>query len=206
MTKARTEVVIAGVGGQGTVLAARILADAAIAVAGEDPGWRVRVGETFGAAMRGGSVSSHVRWGSVSSPLVPRRRAGLVIGLEPLEGVRAAVKYVSPGGTVVLHSRTLPPVDAAIGLVCYPPVAELRQVVESAGARVLVVDAEKLAVEAGTRRCANVVMLGFSQGLGVLPLPREALVLAIRRRVPSRYLDVNLEAFELGRLEGERYR
>ena len=101
------DIIVAGVGGQGSILASHILAEAAILAESGNPGGgqvKVRVGETFGAAMRGGAVASHVRIGpEVYGPLVSRGQADMVIALEPLEGLRIGVDYVREGGIVVLN-------------------------------------------------------------------------------------------------------
>lgn len=198
-------IVVAGVGGQGSVLASRIIADAVLA--GSDGNGRemnVRVGETFGAAMRGGAVSSHVRIGRVLSPLVGERAADLVLALEPLEGLRVSVKFLRPGGNVVLNTVPLLPTDVKTGMAAYPELSQVTARLEALGARVLAMDANRLAEEAGNGRTMNVVILGAALATGVLPFAKDSMLAAIRGRVPSRFLDVNLSAFEVGVREGER--
>jgi indolepyruvate ferredoxin oxidoreductase beta subunit len=196
-------VIVAGVGGQGSILASHILAEAAILAETESPGGEkvnVRVGETFGAAMRGGAVASHVRFGEgVYGPLVSRGQADMVIALEPLEGLRIAVEYIKQGGIVILNDERIPPVDVKIGAVRYPEIREIKAALEQLGASVRVVDGNRLAERAGTAKALNIVMLGAAFGSGVLPFKEKILLEAIRRRVPQRFLDANLEAFKLGR-------
>jgi indolepyruvate ferredoxin oxidoreductase beta subunit len=196
-------VIVAGVGGQGNILASHILAEAAILAETESPGGEkvnVRVGETFGAAMRGGAVASHVRFGEgVYGPLVSRGQADMVIALEPLEGLRIAVEYIKQGGIVILNDERIPPVDVKIGAVRYPEIREIKAALEQLGASVRVVDGNRLAERAGTAKALNIVMLGAAFGSGVLPFKEKILLEAIRRRVPQRFLDANLEAFKLGR-------
>src|SRR5680860_1373251 len=106
--------IIAGVGGQGSILASHIFADAAIraSVTNGDNDVKVRLGETFGAAMRGGSVASHVKIGSdVFNPLVPEDKADVILGLEPLETLRVGVNYITPGGIVIMNIRKYESVD-----------------------------------------------------------------------------------------------
>ena len=196
-------IIVAGVGGQGSILASHILAEAAILAGSETPGGEkvnVRVGETFGAAMRGGAVASHVRFGrGVYGPLVGRGQADMVIALEPLEGLRIAVEYIREGGVVLLNEERIPPVDVKIGAVRYPEIREIKAALEQLGASVRVVAGSRLAEQAGTAKALNIVMLGAAFGSGILPFGEEILVEAIKRRVPQRFLDANLEAFRLGR-------
>lgn len=196
-------VIVAGVGGQGSILASHILAEAAILAQSESPGGEkvnVRVGETFGAAMRGGAVASHVRFGrGVYGPLVGRGQADMVIALEPLEGLRIAVEYIKEGGLVLLNEERIPPVDVKIGAVRYPDTLEIKAALEQLGASVRVVSGSQLAEQAGTAKALNIVMLGAAFGSGILPFGEEILLEAIKRRVPKRFLDANLEAFKLGR-------
>lgn len=198
-----TNIIVAGVGGQGSILASHILAEAAILAESRSPGGKkgnVRVGETFGAAMRGGAVASHVRFGEgVHGPLVSRGQADLVIALEPLEGLRIGVEYIRQGGIAVLNEERIPPVDVKVGAVRYPDIREIRAALEELGASVRVVSGNRLAERAGTAKALNIVMLGAAFQSGVLPFGEEILLEAIKRRVPRSFLDANLEAFKLGR-------
>jgi indolepyruvate ferredoxin oxidoreductase beta subunit len=203
MESISTNIIIAGVGGQGSILAARIIADAALSENHQcqtdgtsNPG--VRVGETFGAAMRGGAVSSHIRIGDVVSPLVPEQQCDLIIGLEPLEALRLAVDYLAPGGWVVMNTDKNIPTDVKTGMTTYPEIDQIVNAIESLGGKVLVVDATELSKQAGTIKTMNVVMLGVAFSTGILPLTKESLVDAISARVPSKTLKTNLKAFELG--------
>ena len=132
----KMNLIIAGVGGQGSILAARIVARAAMQMAKRVPQpFRVRVGETFGAAMRGGAVSSHVRFGDVYAPLIDRGEADLIIALEPLEGLRVGVEYLSPEGVALLNSSPSPPMDVQIGKARYPALEEITSALEELGKR-----------------------------------------------------------------------
>ena len=196
-------IIVAGVGGQGSILASHIIAEAAIqadehaAKGGENV--NVRVGETFGAAMRGGAVASHVRIGSdVHGPLVPRGEADLIVALEPLEGLRIGTEYVKTGGIVVLNTEGLLPVDVKIGAADYPSIDEIKKGLEKLGGKVSVIDATQLAVEAGTSKAMNIVMLGAVTASGVLPFSKEIMLDAVKSRVPQKFLDANITAFRLG--------
>lgn len=197
------ELVVAGVGGQGSILASHLIAEAAIAHLERTgkPG-SVRVGETFGAAMRGGAVASHVRVGQAEGPLIAEGRADVVLALEPLEGLRVGCRYLGPGSLAVLNTHPVPPVDVKIGAACYPELGEIQSALEGLGAEVRWIAASKLANEAGDARTTNVVMLGALFGTGRLPLHEQDLVEVISKRVPPKTVDKNLKAFELGKRAG----
>lgn len=176
-----------------------MLASHLVAMAAIEEGLRARVGETFGAAMRGGSVASHVRIGkNVSAPLVPEGGAEIVIALEPLEGLRNAVKYLAKGGLLLTNTRPLAPVDVNIGRAEYPSMQTIEEAVKKLGGKIIAIDATSLAQQAGNVRTVNVVMLGALAGIGKLPISLESLRCAIRENVPKGTEEVNLRAFELG--------
>ncbi|HPU62498.1 MAG TPA: indolepyruvate ferredoxin oxidoreductase subunit beta [Bacillota bacterium] len=191
------DLVVAGVGGQGSILLSHIVADAAIRC---DSSTRVRVGETFGAAMRGGSVASHVRIGKdVYGPLVGKAGADVVLAMEPLEGLRVSIDFLKRGGVAILNTRPWYPVDVNIGVCKYPEVEAIEEGLSGLGADAYLLDATEVAIEAGHAKAANVVMLGALSSLGTLPVDEECLLAAVRDRVPQKALDVNLKAFELGK-------
>lgn len=191
------DLVVAGVGGQGSILLSHIVADAAIRC---DSSTRVRVGETFGAAMRGGSVASHVRIGKdVYGPLVNRGGADVVLALEPLEGLRVGIDFLKRDGVAILNTRAWYPVDVNIGVCKYPDLEEIEKGLSGLGVDAYLLDATEIAIDAGNAKAANVVMLGALSSLGTLPVDEECLLSAVRDRVPQKALDVNLRAFELGK-------
>jgi len=188
------DLIIAGVGGQGSVLASHILAIAAIR-----DGLRARVGETFGAAMRGGAVASHVRMGKeVHAPLIPEDGAEVVLALEPLEGLRNAVKFLAPGGLLLTNTRAWMPVDVNIGRATYPDIEAIRGAVQRLGGKIIEIDATSLAQQAGDVRTMNVVMLGALAGTGKLPISVGALKKVVQENVPPKTIEANLRAFKLG--------
>ncbi len=188
------DLVIAGVGGQGSILASHMVATAAIR-----EGLRARVGETFGAAMRGGAVASHVRIGAnVNAPLVSKDGAEIVLALEPLEGLRNVIKFLKKGGLLITNVRPWLPVDVSIGRAKYPNMAAIREAVGKLGGKIVEMDATKLAQEAGNVRTMNTVMLGALAATGKLPVPVETLKEVIKENVPPKTLDVNVKAFEAG--------
>lgn len=183
-----TTVMLAGVGGQGTILAADVLAKVA-AAAGMD----VKLSEVHGMAQRGGSVDTTVRFGEhVYSPITDPGSADHLVAFELIEAARA-LPYVRPGGRLLVNSRTIDPLPVLIGTACVPDGLEGRLADEGA----VFLDAEQLACEAGSPKSANIVLLGaLSTGLSfTLDLWREV----ITARVPSKTIEVNLRAFEIGR-------
>ncbi len=190
-------VMVAGVGGQGTVLLSRIIGDAALM-----KGYHVRIGETFGAAMRGGSVHSHIRIGKeVLSPLLLEDEADALLAIEPLEGLRRAVVYLKPGGVAVLNTRKIFPIDVNFGVARYPKIEEIIEAFNKLGAVFVYGDFTKLAEKAGTSRATNVAVLGayarLIEGTDA-PFDKETLIEAVKGRVPSKWLEANLKAFESG--------
>jgi len=185
--------IVCGVGGQGSILSSRIIADAAI-----KKGYEVRVGETFGAAMRGGSVASHVKIGDIHSPLVAHNSADIVLAMEPLESLRISVDYLSPDGDVISDIRPWYPVDTNAGGAHYPSNEEIISELKKIGKEVYFLDAAALAKEAGHPRTTNIVLIGALTALGKLPIEKEFLIEAIKDRVPPKTIDVNIKAFQLG--------
>ncbi|KUO43092.1 MAG: hypothetical protein APU95_00955 [Hadesarchaea archaeon YNP_N21] len=186
--------IVAGVGGQGSVLASHIIAMAAI-----EEGLRARVGETFGAAMRGGAVASHVRIGKdIHSPLVQKDGADIVLALEPLEGLRNVVKFLKEGGLLLTNTRVWSPMDVNVGRAEYPSLEAISDAVKKLNGKIITIDATSLAQQAGNVRSMNVVMLGALAGAVELPFSIETLKRVIRENVPKGTEGVNLKAFELG--------
>ena len=183
-------VVLAGVGGQGILLASEIVARTALA-AGHD----VKTNEVHGMAQRGGSVVAQIRFGSaVHGPLVREGTACVLGALERIEGIRFA-HYLAPDGLAVVNSQALVPVTVSMGAAAYPQDAESR--LRLLFPRLVYCDAASIAVELGNIRAANVVLLGAMSG--ALGLPEDAWMQALREVVKPQYLDLNAAAFERGR-------
>lgn len=194
-------IVIAGVGGQGSILASHILAEAAIqtSIYHNQSETKIRVGETFGAAMRGGAVASHVKIGEdVHSPLIPENKADVILGLEPLEAFRVGVKYVKPGGIVITNIRQYESIDIKTGQVKYPSLSDIINSFQSLNSKIITLDATELALLAGTDRAMNIVMLGVLAANHKDLIPLEIWEEVIRKRVPPKFIEVNARAFELG--------
>jgi indolepyruvate ferredoxin oxidoreductase, beta subunit len=183
-----TTVSLAGVGGQGIILGAAVLANAAM-IAGYD----VKASEVKGMAQRGGSVVSTVRFGrQVWSPVSPR--ADVVIAVELLEG-RRSLDLLADGGTLVHATTVIAPGSVLRGEKTYPD--DIAAAAASRGVRIISVDADALAVAAGTSRAANVALLGAASV--VLPFTDEHWARALELVVPAKILEVNRRAFDLGR-------
>lgn len=190
ITEATTSVVLAGVGGQGILLASEVVARAAM-----HAGFDVKTNEVHGMAQRGGSVIAQVRYGrKVHSPLVCEGTAAVLGAMEQIEALRFA-HFLAPGGLAVVSSQAIIPVTVSSGQGSYP--TDVRQRLAAVFGRLAYLEADKLAVSAGNVRAANLVILGaLSNGL---ELPAEAWQAAIRGSVAPKHLDVNLRAFELGK-------
>lgn len=187
-----TNVLIAGVGGQGIILLSDVLGRAAIR-----SGLGVRGSETHGMAQRGGSVVAHVRLGDAKSPLIPRGRAEYLLALEPLEALRY-LDYLAEHCQAVISTTPLPPASVHGTVAGYPGVELILQEL-SRYAEVHPVDALSLAKRAGSVLTANVVMLGALSALRGFPLKEEILKESIAQRVPPKTVEMNLTAFKLGR-------
>ena len=184
-------IVLCGVGGQGTILASKLLAAAAMG-----RGLAVKTAETIGMAQRGGSVFSHVRIGDgAPCPLIGRGRADLIIAFEPAEAARQ-LPYLREGGTVVVSSRPIIPVSATIGGPAYDLPAVMAYLREQVGENLVVVDADAAAAELGSAKCLNVVLLGAAVRTGVLELTADDIRDAITARLPERFHDLNYRALD----------
>lgn len=194
-------VLLTGVGGQGTVLAAKVLAQAAQA-----KGWQVRTAETIGMAQRGGSVVSHVRMGDtgeeVIAPLVAKGTADMIIAFEPAEAARV-LPYLAPDGVMVSASTSIQPITAALSTEPYLAKATVASLDERlnvrAGepARFVLVDDEAVLSQVGNRKALNTVLLAFALKTGHLPLSLDDLRDAVRACVKPRFVELNLAAIDL---------
>ncbi|MBQ6402128.1 MAG: indolepyruvate oxidoreductase subunit beta [Firmicutes bacterium] len=187
----KKNIILCGVGGQGTVLASRLIATAAMR-----KGLPIRTAETIGMAQRGGSVFSHIRIGEgVSSPLIAKGEADLIIGFEPGETVRM-LPYLRQGGAVVVSRAPVMPVSAMIGKSAYCA-EDMVQYLRDNTENLTVVDGSRAAEELGSTKILNVLLLGAAVKSGELGLDREDVEEAIRDRVPDRFVDMNLKALRM---------
>jgi indolepyruvate ferredoxin oxidoreductase beta subunit len=181
-----------GVGGQGTLLATRLVGEAAL-----EAGMPVLMSEIHGMAQRGGVVESSVVIGKVFSPTIADGEADIVLAFEPLEAARALPKSHAES-TVITSTIPVIPFTVAIGQASYPDLEILYGMVREKVARLIKVDTAGLARKAGSERTANIVMVGVLAGTGQLPISRENWDEAIRKTVPARALELNQTAFALG--------
>ena len=188
-----TNIVLCGIGGQGTVLASKLLA-----AAGMKKGYTVQSAETIGMAQRGGSVFSHLRMGAadeeVSSPMIALGTADILIGFEPGETVRL-LPYLKPDGQVITASRSVMPVTAALTGGSYDG-ADMLRYLEDNVRNLSVVDTETALAELGNPKVTNVLLLGYAAESGALGLTAEDLKEALKERLPEKLWDVNFRAID----------
>ena len=182
-------VMIVGVGGQGTLLASRILGDAMM-----DQGYDVKVSEVHGMSQRGGSVVTYVRYGDkVYSPVIETGEADVVLAFEQLEAARL-LPYLKVGGAVSTSTQRMDPMPVVTGEKEYPQ--GILEDMEKKGVDVLAVDALELARQAGSQKAVNVVLMGaMAKRLGG---DKELWLSAVERCVPQKFLELNKKAFDLG--------
>jgi len=186
-------IVLAGVGGQGILLAAEILGTAAV-----KEGLNVRVSELHGMAQRGGSVVSNVRIGEkVLAPTVLEGRADVLLGFEPLETLRN-LKFASEKALVIMSDEKIPPTELAAKMMKYPSMEEIVEKIHCFTKNVTIVEAAKLAKKAGNILTQNIILIGALAATEKMPVKTESIVEALRELVPPKHLDINVKAFKLG--------
>lgn len=187
MTK---NVLICGVGGQGTVLAAKVLSQAALS-----KGKQVLSAETIGMAQRGGSVTSHVRIGkNAYSPLIPAGKADLIIAFEAAEAVRN-ISFLKKGGTVVVNDKIVQPTTASILGKSFDA-KEMLDYLQAIKANVIRVDAEKISAGLGSSKAVNMILLGAAAKTGIVL--KEEILSALKSLVKPEFLTLNQKAVEEG--------
>ena len=181
-------IMIVGVGGQGTLLASRILGNAVIR-----KGYDVKVSEVHGMSQRGGSVVTYVKFGdAVHSPIIDKGEADIILAFECLEAYRA-LPWLKVGGKIIVNNQMINPMPVITGAAEYPA-----DILQKLGAVVdlTAVDALALAREAGNAKAVNVVLIGVMAKN--TEIPYEEWVETIKTTVPPKFLEVNLKAFDLG--------
>ncbi|MBE6651040.1 MAG: indolepyruvate oxidoreductase subunit beta [Ruminococcaceae bacterium] len=185
MTK---NIMIVGVGGQGTLLASRILGNTVI-----NEGYDVKLSEVHGMSQRGGSVVTYVKYGDkVYSPIVDKGEADIILAFELLEAYRA-LPYLKKGGKIIVNNQKIDPMPVISGLAKYPDDIPEKL---NAASDCTVVDALALAKEAGNTKSVNVVLIGVMAKS--TDIPYEKWIETIKSTVPEKFLEANLKAFELG--------
>jgi indolepyruvate ferredoxin oxidoreductase beta subunit len=190
--------VFVGVGGQGNLLASRLLGEAALYA-----GVQAIVSEIHGMAQRGGVVESSVLLGEVNSPIVSDGEADVLIGFEPLESLRALNKC-HRDTMIITNTHPLPPFTVAVGQGHYPPVNEILALLKAQTAGTIALNGNKLAEEAGNPLSLNMVMLGALIGSGTVPINEAIMKQTISGTTKKAFLEANLKAFELGIKEGKK--
>lgn len=192
--------ILAGVGGQGTVLASKLIAQCAM-----NQGQEARTAETIGMAQRGGCVVSHVRIGqAIQSPILPLRSADVMVGFEPGEAVRC-LPYLKPEGVLVVSSTAVQPVTASLSGAVYrgeDMLDFLRQQVK----KLIIIDGEAVCARCGSSKVLNVALLGAAMQSGALQMTMEQMERTIIERLPERFHEMNIQALREGAraAKGER--
>ena len=183
-------IMIVGVGGQGSLLASKLLGRLLT-----NEGFDVKVSEVHGMSQRGGSVVTYVRYGEkVYSPIVDKGEADFIVSFEKLEAARYA-QYLKPDGRIIVNSQEVDPMPVIIGAMEYPH--EALEHLETKGVKIDCIDALTPALEAGSAKAVNIVLMGrLSKYLDIAPEKWEA---AIRESVAEKFVEMNLKAFALGR-------
>lgn len=187
--------IIAGVGGQGNVLASEILGHAAV-----KKGFKVTIGETFGLSQRGGAVMSHIRISKKRTygPLIPRNMAHIILGLEPLETLRIMAEYGNEETISIVNSRPIHPLNVIAGDAEYPDPEWIRQVLAESSGRFFRLEATRLAMELGGPIMLNMIMLGALCALPDFPLNTKDIEVILEDIFPESKIEPNRKALATG--------
>ncbi|MDD6218444.1 MAG: indolepyruvate oxidoreductase subunit beta [Selenomonadaceae bacterium] len=183
-------ILLCGVGGQGIVLASKLIAQAAM-----ENSLPVMSAETIGMAQKGGSVFSHVRIGSnLSTPMIPKGGADVIIGFEPAEAVRM-LPYLKKDGTVIVNSCPTKPVTAMLSASSYTG-KEMLDYLKKNVERLTIVDCERAASEIGSLKVVNMILLGAAAATGELPISMADIKTCLAKRLKPQLLEMNYKALE----------
>jgi indolepyruvate ferredoxin oxidoreductase beta subunit len=186
-------VVLAGVGGQGILLAAEVLGTAAV-----KEGLNVKVSEIHGMAQRGGAVVSNVRIGEKAlSPTILEGQADILLGFEPIETLRN-IKFASQKTLIIMNKEQITPTELTAKRLNYPKIEEITAKIRHFTKKVIVLNAPKLAREAGNILTENIVLIGASLAVESMPLKESSVIEALKELLPAKHLDANVKAFRLG--------
>ena len=187
--------IIAGVGGQGNVLASRVVGNML-----SRKGLTVTIGETFGGTQRGGSVMSHLRISAESaySPLIPKGKAHMVIGLEPTDTLRVLGTYGNPDVKTICNMRPIHPVQVISGELSYPDLEDAKGWIRELSSDAWFLDATDVAMEMGAAILGNIILIGALAGLNELPMDKDSFEKAISMTFSGDKVAVNLKAFDKG--------
>ncbi len=187
--------VLAGVGGQGNVMASRVLSDMLV-----HKHYYVTIGETFGSSQRGGSVMSHIRVSREGSwsPQIPEGKADIVISLEPVEAIRVLKQFGNPDVKVLTCTRPIYPVGVIAGELDYPSEEEIKRSVRELSSMAWFIDAIDMGMKLGNPILGNIIVIGALSKLLEIPLTKEDFKKVILERLPQNKIEINLKAFEIG--------
>lgn len=187
--------IITGVGGQGNVMASRVLGNMMVR-----EGYHVTIGETFGASQRGGSVMSHLRISQEGtwSPQIPQGQAHFIIALEPSEAVRLISTYGNDEVKVLSNTRPIHSMDVIAGDAKYPAIEEIQSSVTELVASAWFISATEEALEMGSPVYGNVIVLGALAATGALPMARETFIDVIGETFAEERREANVKAYDLG--------
>ncbi len=188
-------VIITGVGGQGNVLASRVVGNML-----SQKGLNITIGETFGASQRGGSVMSHLRISSDSSwsPQIPKGKCHMVVSLEPTEAIRVLMGYGSPETKVLCNTRPIYSIGVLSGESNYPSIEEVKAWIEELSQDAWFLEATEKALDLGNPIYGNIMMIGALASTRELPLEREDFEAVISATMPPDKVEVNLRAYDMG--------
>lgn len=183
-------IMIVGVGGQGTLLASRILGTVLIA-----QGYDVKVSEVHGMSQRGGSVVTYVKYGDkVASPIIDKGEADFILAFERLEAARW-LSYLKKGGKLLVNDQRVTPMPVITGAMAYPD--DIIEKMKATGADITAIDALSLALESGNAKSVNVVLVGLLSAMS--DIPENVWLEALKANVKPQFLEINQKAFALGR-------
>ena len=187
-----TRLIIVAVGGQGNLLASRVLGEAALL--SKIP---IRMSEIHGMAQRGGVVESAIVFGDAQSSIISDGEADLFVSFEPLEALRAIGKC-NLNTVAITNLSPLPPFTVATGDVQYPDIEQIQTLIKQKTAQLITIDAVSLAKKAGNIMSVNMVLLGALIKTNILPLTKDSVEEAIKTTTKKAFMDINIKAFELG--------
>ena len=185
-------VMIVAVGGQGNLLASKVLGEAALSA-----GVPIRMSEIHGMAQRGGIVESAILLGDANSTIISDGEVDVLVGFEPSETLRA-MRKCNTDTLVISNTAPVPPFTVAIGMGVYPDVGDSMDLIRSKVRKLVSFDATGMAMEAGSILTLNMVMIGALSATGSIPLPEDLLKQTIRDKTKQEFLDMNLKAFDMG--------
>lgn len=190
-----TNVVICGIGGQGNILASGLMGSALV-----EKGYKVAVGETYGASQRGGSVMSHLRVSDnvEKGVLIPEGKADIVVAFEPVEALRILRVYGNPNTKVIYDTRPAYPLGVLIGEEEYPAAEDIDAEIKSRSCESFPIAATEMAVEAGNAKVANIIMMGALAALDEIPVEPEEFYGVLEQNFKGKALELNREVFMIG--------